>query len=303
MNRYRLVAAQWEFLTRDDTQAIAEAANNADWYGHEPHRFGLKECFAVETPEVALFGYYTQESEREQRTLTATKGEEIHNEPHAEKYLFAVLPNQMLMSLQTKRVPDMPSRSEIVERVQDLLRLAFFRTFRQFGSLQRIQEGASAGEYREVFFASDTERVTFLKLRDLSGDVPDDFHYFNPNYDLNASFREASLKDRSQLLEVALTAPPEGNLKRSPSARGFIEASRDPREMRYVRQDLSEHTIRTRDESALRVQTEDSELQTLTRRLALLIARATLNPRGASPVRKQANTKDMSPKSQPTLFE
>lgn len=73
--------------------------------------------------------------------------------------------------------------------------------------------------------------------------------------------------------------------------------------MRYVRQDLSEHTIRTRDESALRVQTEDSELQTLTRRLALLIARAMLNPRGASPVRKQANTKDMSPKSQPTLFE
>lgn len=303
MYRYRLVAAQWESLTRDEAQSIADAANNATWYGHEPHRFGLKECVAIETPEVALFGYYTQESEREQRTLTESKGEEIHNEPHAEKYLFVVLPNLMLMGLQAKRVADMPSRSEIVERVQDLLRLAFNRTFRNFGSLERIQEGASAGEYREVFFATDTERVMFLKLRDLSGDVPGDFHYFNPNYDLNAAFREASLRDRAQLLEVALTAPPEGNLKRSPSARGFIEASRDPREMRYIRQDQTEHTIRTRDEGAIRIQADDSEIKELTRQLALLIARAISNPRGASPIRKQENPRSMNPISQPTLFE
>lgn len=304
--RYRLVSAQWEFLSRDDAQAIAEAANSAAWHGREPHRFGLKECTAIETPDVALFGYYMQESEREQRTLTETKGERIRTEPHAEKYLFAILPNLMVMSLQAKRVPDMPSRSEIVERVQDLLRLAFARAFRTFGSLERIQEGASAEEYREVFFAMDTERVTFLKLRDLGGDVPDDFHYFNPNYDLNAAFREASLKDRSQLLEVALTAPPEGNLKRSPSARGFIEASRDPREMRYIRQDQSEHTLRTRDEGAIRVQTDDLEMRSLPRWLALLIARATSNPRGASPIRHRRDlreTKNVPAISQPTLLE
>jgi hypothetical protein len=93
LHRYRMVATQWEALTRDEAQAIAEAANDAPWFGNAPYRFGLKECVAFETPEVALFGYYMQESEREQRTLTESKGEQVQTEPHAEKYLFVALPN------------------------------------------------------------------------------------------------------------------------------------------------------------------------------------------------------------------
>ena len=149
-----------------------------------------------------------QESEREQRTLTESKGEEIHNEPHAEKYLFAVLPNIMMMSLQAKRVPDMPSRSEIVERVQDLLRLAFAKTFRSFVSRTYTRRRFRRGVPRSILCCG-YRTCNVSKVARLGGDIPDDFHYFNPNYDLNAAFREASLKDRSQLLEVALTAPPE----------------------------------------------------------------------------------------------
>lgn len=301
--RYRIVATQWESLTRDEAQAIAEAANNALWFGSKPHRFGLKECVALETPEVAIFGFYTQETEREQRTLTEGKGEQIQTEEHAEKYLFALLPNARVLSLQAKRVPDMPSHREIVEKVGELLRLAFSKTFRNFGYLERIEEGTPSEAYREVFFSSDTERVTFLRLRELDGEVPDDFPYFNPNFDLNQAFREASLRDRTQLLEVSLVATPDGNLKRSPSARGYIQAARNPREMRVIKMDGSEQVLRTHEEGTIRVQTDEAELRQLTRPLAESVARATANPRAASPVRQSKVAQEVQPVKQASLFE
>ncbi len=292
----------WEELTYDIAHSIAAAANDLPWQGSEPDRFGLTQCVALGSPEVATIGYFIQEIEREQRILTEGKGEQRQMEEHAEKFLFVVLPNLHLVSLQAKRVSRMPPRKDIEARVGDLLRLSFSREGYSFGTIKHKEEGNTPQDYVDAFFSPETLRVTMLFLRNLTGELPANFPFFNPNYELNTVFLRANEDDRRQIAEVRLVAPYDGDLKHSPSARGFIRSSQDPREMRIVTRD-GPRKLSTEEENSVRVDVSDMEVDHVSKELADVLIHSTASPKTRTSGHPQRSTTLLPSIIQNSLFE
>lgn len=265
---YMVTGYQWESLEEIELINIREELFSKAWHGHPGQQFGFA---GSQVNGEVYYGHFTQQYEQVVTNYKdPTQRETGVNYPFEDRfYLFVPKRNLFVLERRNfiRQAGLTPSGTE--RRIEKLIQDALVKYEVR---LEKFSHELTIEQMREYFHLFPVVGLEVTGLRERR--LPDNFIFFNPNFDKNAVSRELfndkilpftdSLDLYSDAYNDRRTEPvPSEDLRKNPLARLAAELSPDIREVAIHHPQQGRQYIRQRYDDTIRITVETGDKERL----------------------------------------
>jgi hypothetical protein len=218
---YSIESPSWHQITDSHKESIADQITDGGWQIVSKLRRGFLNC---KTKEDIIYGYYAQEGNLRIEQFDEKQRPSIDKEPSFERLLFLLFLDSGILVVQSIRI------SRYMDLTGPKVKLSLFDSldgvFRKAGlaykghaKFERYKQELTREELLSIFEKNAINRVIIKDLWNSS--VPDNFRFFNPNFDADAFMKSVIQAD----LQLSEKVEWEGkDIQKAKIARGLMYA-------------------------------------------------------------------------------
>lgn len=241
--RYLLSGATWDQTFNDnDFIALVNILNTTPFQGDDEERkYGFVQCLQY---EASIYGLFIQKyPEKLMDYDDNTKEQMVSESINSEEYLFIFTPNKLDLYLQARRNKDLPSRTVIKTRFEEMLKFHLSEIKKGFDDLVKAKDEYDREEALRIFYEiSDT--VLELDLSEFDEELVNHEYkrrgkfqtYWNPKDEYQEAGHDAAVKFAKNASRSSIKAKRDQSLKKDPVTRIMLEGSRKPQRIVYTKE-------------------------------------------------------------------
>lgn len=218
---YKIEKPNWSQVNQNHKTTLAKIITQGGWHQIDHMRRGFLNC---KIEDDILYGYFAQEGRIKIEQYNDEQQPQSDETESFERILFLFLLEPGIIAVQSIRV------ARYIDLTGTQIRSSFFNllesTFRRANlvfkggvNIERYKEELSREELIQVF---ENHEINRIKVKDLTNaKIPDDFKFFNPNFDADLFLKDVIEGDLENTDEAELQGH---NIQNTKLARGFMQA-------------------------------------------------------------------------------